>query len=288
MLLALNDGRQLEVEAYGPRDGKLLLFHAGTPSAPVMFGPAVEAAALRGLRTVIYARPGYCGSSPHPGRSVSDCIHDVAAILDAFDADTFLTAGWSGGGPHALACASLMQHRCRAAAIIAGIAPFNAEGLSFVDGMGQENLDEFAAIMAGDPALTDFIEKASAAMANVSGWEVATALGDLASSADRNALTGAFADYMATSFRKAISTGISGWHDDDLALVRDWGFLPGAGAPVALWHGEEDRMVPQAHGRWLAAHITGVRAHYLLGEGHVSLFANRYDAILDDLLNLAG
>jgi pimeloyl-ACP methyl ester carboxylesterase len=252
-----------------------------------MYGPAAKAATLRGLKTVVYARPGYCGSSPNPGRSISDCTYDVAAILDAFNADRFLTVGWSGGGPYALACASLMQDRCKAAAIIAGFAPFNAEGLSFAYGMGQENLDELAAMLAGDPVLTDFLERALEAMANVSGAEMADSLGDLASSADRNALTGAFADDMATSFRRAISAGVAGWHDDDLALVRDWGFLPG-GAPVALWHGQEDRMVPEGHSRWLAAHMAGVRAHYVPGEGHLSLFANRYEAILDDLLDLAG
>ena len=40
------------------------------------------------------------------------------------DIETFVTAGGSGGGPHALACAALLAPRCRAAATIAGVGPY--------------------------------------------------------------------------------------------------------------------------------------------------------------------
>ena len=58
-----------------------------------------------------------------------DCAADVAAILDHLGADQFVTAGRSGGGPHALACAALLPDRCLAAASLAGPAPRRAEGL---------------------------------------------------------------------------------------------------------------------------------------------------------------
>ena len=37
-------------------------------------------------------------------------------------------------------------------------------------------------------------------------------------------LTGELAELYAASFRKAVENGIAGWHDDDLAFVRPWGF----------------------------------------------------------------
>ena len=114
--------------------------------------------------------------------------------------------------------------------------------------------------------------------------------GDLASAADKAALTGEFADYQAASFRAAVEHGVAGWRDDDLAFAADWGFTmteAGQGAPVAVWQGDQDMMVPRAHGRWLAAHIPGARAHLLPGEGHLTL-GYAFGAILDDLLDLAG
>ena len=59
-------------------------------------------------------------------------------------------------------------------------------------------------------------------------------------------------------------------------------------APAAIWQGDQDLMVPYAHGRWLAANIPGARAHLVPSEGHLSLTVTGIDRILDDLLDLAG
>ncbi len=83
------------------------------------------------------------------------------AILDHLGADKFVTAGWSGGGPHALACAALLPDRCLAAATIAGVAPHDAAGLDWLDGMAQENLDEFALAGQGEAKLSELPEPSS-------------------------------------------------------------------------------------------------------------------------------
>jgi pimeloyl-ACP methyl ester carboxylesterase len=150
----LSGGRRLDVVSTGPTDGLTFVFHGGTPSAAVPFGPAVDAVTGRGLRYVTYSRPGYAGSDPHPGRTVADAAADVAAILDHLGAGTFVTAGWSGGGPHALACAALLPSRCKAAATIAGVAPYSAEGLDWLAGMGKENHEEFGVALRGEQPLT--------------------------------------------------------------------------------------------------------------------------------------
>jgi len=283
-------GRQLEALAGGPPDGLTVVLHNGTP-AGLMPAPAIAAAAAeRGLRLVLYARPGYEGSTPDPGRRVAAAAADLAAVLDALGIAEFVPVGWSGGGPHALACAALLPGRCLAAATMAGAAPYQAEGLDWWQGMGSENLAEFQAALAGPEALTSFLEPAAREMASLTGADVAAGLGDLASAADKAALTGEFADYLAASFRAAVAGGVAGWRDDDLAFVTDWGFTmadAAAGAPVAVWQGDQDMMVPWSHGQWLAAHIPRARAHLLPGEGHLTL-VNAFGAILDDLLDLAG
>ncbi|HEV3069455.1 MAG TPA: alpha/beta fold hydrolase [Streptosporangiaceae bacterium] len=283
-------GRQLDALAIGPREAPVVVLHNGTPAGLVECPPLAEAAAGRGLRLVLYSRPGYGGSTPDPGRRVADAAADVAAVLDGLGVARFVTVGWSGGGPHALACAARLPGRCTAAATMAGVAPYPAEGLDWMHGMGAENIGEFRAALAGAEALTSFLEPAAREMAAVTGADVAAGLGDLVSAADKAAVTGEFADYLAASFRAAVAGGVAGWRDDDLAFTTDWGFTmaeAGQGAPVAVWQGDQDMMVPWPHGQWLAAQVPGARAHLLPGEGHLTL-VHTFGAILDDLLDMAG
>ena len=290
MIVRTAGERQLEALVSGPPDGLTVVLQNGTP-AGLMAAPLIAAAtAERGLRLVLYARPGYEGSTPDPGRQVAGAAADLGAVLDALGAAEFVTVGWSGGGPHALACAALLPGRCLAAATMAGPAPRQADGLDWWQGMGQENLAEFQAAEAGQQALTSFLEPAAREMASLTGADVVAGLGDLVSAADKAAVTAEFADYLAASFRAAVAGGVAGWRDDDLAFVTDWGFTmadASLGAPVAVWQGDQDMMVPWSHGQWLAEHIPGARAHLLPGEGHLTL-VHVFGAILDDLMDLAG
>jgi pimeloyl-ACP methyl ester carboxylesterase len=285
------DGRTLDVLISGPPDGLALVFHSGTPAGLVAFGPMTDVATARGLRTVRYVRPGYSLSTPQPGRRVADAAADVAAILDWLGVDLFITAGWSGGGPHALACAAALPARCLAAASIGGIAPRNSPGLDWLAGMAQENVEELGAAAAGEPALSQFLEAAAAQLRDISGPEVALGLGGLVSDVDARAATGDFADYLAASFGEAVRGGIAGWRDDDLAFAGDWGFAVGSAdlrVPVAIWQGDQDRMVPYAHGAWLAAQLATARPRLLPGHGHLTLITAAFGQILDDLLEAAG
>ncbi len=287
-------GRVIEFLMAGPADGLPLVLHEGTPCGLVLYPPTVRAAALRGLRVILAARPGYEGSTPRRGRRVVDVADDTAAVLDALGADSFVTAGWSGGGPHALACAAALPGRCLAAASIAGVAPYPAPGLDWMAGMGPENVAEFGAALAGEDELTAFLGREAATMSAVTGQDVARAFGGLVIEADQAVLTGEYADHVAACLRAALSSGIAGWRDDDLAFVTGWGFAldPAInGEPplrAAIWQGDQDRMVPFAHGQWLAAAIPGARVHLMPGDGHLSMTVSAFDRILDDLLDLAG
>jgi pimeloyl-ACP methyl ester carboxylesterase len=279
------DGRQLEVVTAGPEDGRCYLHHSGTPSAAGAYPPLVAELTKRNMRLVSFSRPGYAASSAMAGRAVGDVATDVQAILDALKIGSFFCAGQSGGGPHALACAALLPDRVIATATIAGVAPWPADGLDWFGGMGPENLEEFGASMKGADALEPYLNREADSLREIKPADVAGALGGLVSDVDKAALSGGYAEYMASSFRRAVSTGIAGWRDDDIAFVTPWGFdLPSVQTPVAVWQGGEDRMVPLAHGAWLAAHIPGAEAHLLPDEGHLSLALNKIGDVLDGLL----
>jgi pimeloyl-ACP methyl ester carboxylesterase len=286
---SLADGRDTEFLVTGPQDGLCLVVHEGTPSGLVLNAKVAGAAAERGLRLVVAARPGYEDSTPHPGRTVADVIPDLAAVLDDVGVAEFVAVGFSGGGPHSLACAALLPERCLGAASVAGVAPYTAEGLDFLAGMGPENLEEFGCAVRGADVLTAYLEREAGALEAITGEQIVAALGGLISAADAAVLTGEFADDLARSLRGSIRNGVAGWRDDDLAFVADWGFpLSALTGRVAIWQGDKDNMVPFAHGQWLAAHIPGARVHLEPGAGHLTMTVTAIGRILDDLLDLAG
>jgi len=278
------DGRALEVALAGPPDGVPLFSHHGTPGAAGIFAPLVELGAERDLRHITYSRPGYGRSTRLGARSIAACVHDVVAIADALGYERFHSVGGSGGGPHSLACAALLPERVISAAAIASPAPFDADGLDWTAGMGQENIDEFGAVQAGEGELRRYLEQQAAAIDGARGDQIVEVLGDLVSEVDRRALSGAFGDHLARQLTHSLSSGVWGWFDDDRALIADWGFELGqVRVPVSIWHGAQDRFCPIAHGEWLTNHLQG-SAHLRPDDGHLSLAISSYGEILDGLL----
>lgn len=283
--LALPDGRTADVFLGGDPGGTPLVMHHGTPSDSTTFADWHEACAARGLRLVCVSRPGYATSTRLPGRDVAHAAADTVCVLDALGLGSFLTAGWSGGGPHALACAALLGDRCLAAATLAGVGPYDAPDLDFLAGMGPENVEEFGVALAGEGAEREWMEQNGEPFRSVTADEIAEAFGGLVPQIDKDVLTGGYAEQMAAEMRRALEHGFDGWIDDDLAFTRPWGFTVDAvRVPVTVWQGDLDLMVPFAHGTWLAEHIRTATARSAPGHGHISLVTRFRDEILDDLL----
>ena len=283
--VSLPGGRILEVVTAGPEKGTPLVFNTGSPGAAAVFGPLVDVASDHGLRTIIYSRPGFGRSTRQEGRSVADAAADVSRLLDAIGADQFLTIGWSGGGPHALASASLLGDRCRAALVVSSLAPQGMNGLDWFAGMSAGNVEEYSTAQRGVDELRPFLEKHGAKLAKMQPADVGS---NLTKRADIDpVVVVSFREFLANMFRRAVETGVGGWLDDDLAFSRPWGFdIRQISCPVAVWHGGKDPLVPPAHATWLAANIPAARLHVEPDEGHGSLLAAAHRRIVDDLANL--
>jgi len=284
----LPDGRRLDTRVSGPADGLPLVFHHGTPSSALPIRALERAAHARGLRLVTSSRPGYGRSTRQPGRQVVDVVADTEALLAALGADRCVTMGWSGGGPHALACGARLA-AAAAVLVVAGVAPYEADGLDFMAGMGEENVAEFSAAMEGEDQLRPYLLPQGEVLRNIQAADIVAAMRSLLPDVDRTALTGEFGADMAAGFREAVRTGVDGWLDDDLAFVRPWGFsLAEISAPTAIWQGNADLMVPFAHGQWLASRLPAASVHLEDGEGHLSVGLGKLDAMLDELVAAAG
>jgi pimeloyl-ACP methyl ester carboxylesterase len=280
------NGRHLAVEEGGDPNGIPVLVHNGTPNSRLLYKHHVADAAARGIRLISYDRPGYGGSSPAPGRTVADCADDIRAICAALKIDRLLTWGVSGGGPHVLASAALMPDLVVAAASVASLAPYGAEGLDYYQGMGQLNADDIRLYFRDKAAARAKVDIDRAEMLAATPDEVAAMLASLLSGPDAAVLSGDLAEYLEMSTQSGLEPGGEGWWEDGSAHLEPWGFdLDAIAVPVLLLHGEQDQFVPFGHGVWLAAHIPGVEARLTADDGHLTLSEHRIPEVHEWLLS---
>jgi len=258
--LELGDGRTLHAYDTGAdgADRRLAVFwHHGSPNIGAPPEPLFPAADRLGIRWVSYDRPGYGGSTPRPNRDVASAAADASAVADALGIDQFAVMGHSGGSSHALACGALLPERVLGVVVVAGMAPFGAEGLDWFEGFGPGGAAELRAAAAGRDALEkhlaesedepDFTPEDEAALAGEWSW---------------------FIDVV----HRALAGGMGGFIDDDLAGVGAWGFDPAdVVAPALFLHGSRDRVVPAAHGEWLARRCPSAELWLRPDDGHISI-----------------
>jgi pimeloyl-ACP methyl ester carboxylesterase len=143
------DGRTLAVAEWGDPNGIPWIAMHGTPGGRITYWQDPSIDARHGLRRITYDRPGYGESTRDKGRRVADVVADVETITAALGIDRFVVSGGSGGGPHCLATAALMPDRVIRCFCQVSIAPYPSEGLDWLDGMTQGNVDEFEAAIRG-------------------------------------------------------------------------------------------------------------------------------------------
>lgn len=286
-LIECADGRTIEAATLGHPSGHTVVFHHGTPGSTSMvqdFEPFLECGNFFFITT---SRPGYGSSSRHEGRDVASVVDDVATVLDFFHRDSYAVMGWSGGGPHALACAALDTPRCLGAVTLASVVPLDVD-FDWTEGMGPENLKEFALAKEGGPAYEAYIATIGGLFAEATEENIVELFGGLLPDVDKEVLADDRArQVFADAVRHGFVNGWRGFYDDNVALFSPWGFDPTAIAvPVAVWYGDADLMVPPTHGAWLASHLPTASTHHHSKDGHLSIFARHVDELAGDLADV--
>jgi pimeloyl-ACP methyl ester carboxylesterase len=264
------DGRVLAVAEWGDPDGLPLFAFHGTPGGRIIYWQDPTIYARHGLRRLTVDRPGYGESTRQPGRSVADFVNDIETIAAELGIGEFAVTGGSGGGPHALAVAALMPDRVQRCLAEVSIAPHDAEGLAWLDGMTDGNVDEFTAAVAGEAAHRAVAERERRTTLQRLSENRADFLGDSyeLSEADR-IQSKRHLVRIRHQFEDCLAPGVDGWVDDMLAFVKPWGFdVRTIRVPVLVSYGHEDNLVPAAHGDWLVAHIPGAIAE-VSDSGHL-------------------
>lgn len=283
----LNDGRTLDLLDNHHDSRYAIIFHHGTPGDSTAWQDWHDGLRSESLRTISVSRPGYSLSDRNAGRRIVDAYTDHKEILDQFGIEHFVSIGWSGGGPHALATS--LDPRCRGVISLAGVGQYGQSDLDFLAGMGPENHEEFGEAVKGEAPLRTWMNANALAMKEVTGQGIRDAFGGLIGVADKEVLEGEVADEMASAMRRGLSHGFDGWIDDDLAFVEEWGFdLHHISVPVQLWQGDDDFMVPRSHSHWLASKIPGAQVEFTPGEGHISLGVKHRYNIVTQMIGFLG
>jgi pimeloyl-ACP methyl ester carboxylesterase len=278
-LIELTDGRTLEVATAGNPSGKTIYFHHGTP------GTTRTMKSLEGLLEygdfylVTASRPGYGQSSRQPDRTIASVIDDVSSVLAHVGRDEYVALGWSGGGPHALASAAL-DERCRAGVTLARVAPADVD-FDWTEGMGPENVEEFALAKEGGPAYEEFMAATGEMLGSTTKDNILELFGGLFSQPDREAMADDDErELFVEGMRYGFVNGWRGYFDDNVAVMSPWGFDVGdITIPVHLFYGDDDLMVPSAHGKWLSAHVPQATTTHHPEDGHLSIFMNHLDEV---------
>jgi pimeloyl-ACP methyl ester carboxylesterase len=266
------DGRVVHVYDDGDPAGPLLVYYHGTPLSGLVPSLWAHVAWEEAVRLVSFDRAGYGGSDRHPGRRIADVVGDTEAVADSLGAERFFVFGESGGGPYALGCAALLPARVIAAASMSGLAPFDADGLDFMAGMGQDNVDELNAALAGEDSLRTYLSEQREVLLGTTSQTMHGVVESLLSPVDKAVLTGDLVEWIHAATMRGLEPGYDGWLDDDAATIRPWGFdLSKNHVPVLIRAGEQDRFVPYAHAQWLVDNIPEASNALSADDGHLTL-----------------
>ncbi len=284
--LPLADGRRLGFAEFGVPNGKPIFWFHGTPGARRQIPPEARLVAQeRGVRLIGIDRPGVGDSTPHLYPSFLAWARDIEAVSDRLGLERFGLIGLSGGGPYVLACAHALPERVVAGAVLGSVAP--TQGREAPPGGLVGRIADFEPVLrylheplgVGLTMLMWLLRPFSSPVFNL--YMRLSPAGDQVVFA-RPEMKAMFLDDMLNGSRWGLRAPVY----DLLLFCRPWGFsLREIRAPIRLWHGDADHLVPLAHGRHLAKLIPDARLQVRPGESHLGGLAAAAE-VLDAILAL--
>jgi len=270
--LRLDDGRQLAFCSRGDSASPKAIWFDGTPGSRLTAVLGDEACERFGLCVATFDRPGYGRSEPNRGRSVADVASDVAQLTEHLQWDDWIAFGYSGGGPHALACGASLADQVRAVVAIATVGPPH----ELVDWAtdAPRGASEARASLSADPERFEHqIRKMRDGLTLDPLAGMMAASGEDVSPADAAWLNEpAHYDMFNAALREALRPGQHGWHDDEIAIYRPWGFaLHDIDVPVRFLHGVADSIAPVTHMRQMVERIPNATGDEILTAAHLSV-----------------
>jgi pimeloyl-ACP methyl ester carboxylesterase len=257
----LPGGASVAWRDWGAASARPVVFLHGTPGSRLF----VPQASPPGVRLVTFDRPGYGCSTPLAVPSLSAVAEIVARIADDLGLERFAVAGFSGGGPYALACGALLSDRVSRVAAVSSWGPIDEVEAAYASLTPDER--ELVSAIRADP------EGATRLLWDAGVWYVETPLRFLEAepeAADEPVLLDAVVHAnLVDSNLEGARQGQAGLIGDWVADALPWGFrLADIGVPVDLWIGERDPGRAPLDAREIARRIPSCTVHTDADAGH--------------------
>jgi pimeloyl-ACP methyl ester carboxylesterase len=285
----LPDGRVLAWTEHGDPSGQPVLGLHGTPTSSLTFATASPEAQRLGLRIVAPDRPGYGGSTPHAGATLSSIAGDVADLSSALALSQPIILGISGGGPAAVAVAARLGSAVAALGLLGPVGPVAASSLG--SGQGPDIAWRYR-LMFREAARWGPVTRFGLQTARLVfrsaphpvAWLAAGAIGR----DDRRVLRlPGIRPAQVRAVGHALAPGVAGIATDIALFSRPWDFdLADVTAPALVWLGAADRVVPRGPVERLVAALPNARLNMVPSAGHFWFLAD-WPAVLAPLAALA-
>lgn len=278
--LKLPDGRCIEYIDNGVSSKSALILHHGTPTSMTVWGTWLAAAAEEGIRAIAFTRPGYASSDRKVGRSIIDANEDLVEILNQLAVEKFVSVGWSGGGPYALA--SGLLNKCSGVQLIASVSPYDAEDFDWFQDQTPEMVEEAKISARSLEDSINFKENYYKEFRDMTAEQFLTEYAKRSSFESFETTYREFSKDLSFSMHEALRDGVIGYAEDEYAFLRNWGFeTKEIQVPVLIWQGLDDLSVSPHMARWLNANISNPTLKLLEGQHHSSIMVEKRAEILN-------
>lgn len=277
--VALPNQRQLGIVRYGNPRHPALLFHHGYASSGLAVPECSALMAKLGLQVLAFDRPGVGQSEVDEDLTMESFAMDVAFAVQQLEVpEPFGLAGWSGGGPYALAQAALFGPRAASLQLLSTVLPFG----------DQAAYEEITLPWKAVRFLNDYLPLlGKVTLAQLSEqWQTRpdTIIDQFfALQGPAEEAIGA-QPYFRALLRDAAVHGFAheglGVYYDGRSLCKPTQFqLSAIQAPTTLWHGTADGIWEPDSLSYLTHHIPNAHLRLLEGAGHM-LYLEHWEAIL--------
>ena len=264
----LADGRRVAYEVMGDPNGRPVVALHGTPGSSRQLACLDKPARDHNIALIVPDRAGYGGSTHDPSRTIASSARDLGRLIDHLSLPDAAVIGLSGGGPTALACGVVLQGRISSITTVGSIAPLVPRDPSlppdrFITRTARRSQAAATAlfavmVFAGRRRPEQTVDRFCTLLAEP----------DARLLRDDPTVRNAFLD----DLRRPSPTTARAAARDFWVFTRRWDIeLSAVTVPLHVWHGTEDRNVPVAHGRVIAAACPTARLHLIQGGGHMLL-----------------